>query len=61
MLAAISPEALPALRIAGTFLLIINLIGGRVLLSQYFRYRFGRDFCEAATNPKLRSIRTVDL
>jgi hypothetical protein len=28
MLALINPEALPALRIAGTFFLIINLLGG---------------------------------
>ena len=38
MLAAINPVALPALRIAATFFLLINLVGGRYIF--FNRHRF---------------------
>jgi ABC-type branched-subunit amino acid transport system permease subunit len=42
MLAAINPVALPALRIAGTFFLIINLLGGAYIFRNRHRF-FGKD------------------
>jgi hypothetical protein len=42
MLALINPEALPALRIAGTFFLIINLLGGVYIFRNRHRF-FDKD------------------
>ena len=42
MLALVSPEALPALRIAGTFFLIINILGIIYIFRNRHRF-FGRD------------------
>jgi hypothetical protein len=42
MLAQINPVALPALRIAATFFLIINLLGGAYIFRNRHRF-FGQD------------------
>jgi hypothetical protein len=42
MLAAINPVAFPALRIAATFFLIINLLGGTYIFRNRHRF-FGKD------------------
>jgi hypothetical protein len=42
MFALINPTALPALRIAATFFLIINLIGGTYIFRNRHRF-FGQD------------------
>ena len=42
MLAAINPVALPALRIAATFFLLINLLGGMYVFLNRHRF-FDRD------------------
>jgi hypothetical protein len=42
MLAVIKPEVLPALRIAGMFFLIINLLGGAYVFRNRDRF-FGGD------------------
>ena len=42
MLAAINPVALPALRIAATFFLIVNLLGGAYIFRNRHRF-FGQD------------------
>jgi hypothetical protein len=56
MLAAISPEALPALRIAGTFFLIINLIGGAYFFRNRRRF-FGKDPSISSDIPAVRRMR----
>ena len=42
MLAAINPVALPALRIAATFFLIVNIVGGTYIFRNRHRF-FDRD------------------
>ena len=42
MLALINPEVLPALRIAGTFFLIVNIVGGIYIFRNRHRF-FDRD------------------
>ena len=56
MLALINPEALPALRIAGTFFLIINLIGGAYIFRNRQRF-FGKDPNVSSDIPAARRVR----
>ncbi|HET9366808.1 MAG TPA: hypothetical protein VFO22_01975 [Candidatus Udaeobacter sp.] len=56
MLALINPAALPALRIAGTFFLIINLLGGAYIFRNRHRF-FGRDPNVEDDIPAVRKVR----
>jgi hypothetical protein len=56
MLAAINPEALPALRIAATFFLLINLAGGTYLFLNRHRF-FDRDSNVDNDIPTVRKLR----
>jgi hypothetical protein len=56
MLAAINPEALPALRIAGTIFLIINLIGGAYFFRNRHRF-FDQDRSVDNDIPAVRKMR----
>ena len=57
MLAQINPVALPALRIAGTIFLIINLIGGFYIFRNRRRF-FDRDPNVDNDIPAVRRMRT---
>jgi hypothetical protein len=57
MLAEINPAALPALRIAATFFLLINLIGGAYIFRNRHRF-FGRDPNVDNDIPTVRRLRT---
>jgi ABC-type branched-subunit amino acid transport system permease subunit len=56
MLALINPAALPALRIAGTFFLIINLLGGAYIFRNRRRF-FGKDPNVSNDIPAVRNVR----
>ncbi len=56
MLAEINPVALPALRIAATFFLIINLIGGAYIFRNRHRF-FDRDPNVDEDIPAMRKLR----
>ena len=56
MLAAINPEALPALRIAATLFLLINLAGGTYLFFNRHRF-FDRDSNVDNDIPTVRKLR----
>jgi len=56
MLATINPAALPALRIAGTLFLIINLIGGTYIFLNRHRF-FDRDPSVDDDIPAVRNLR----
>jgi hypothetical protein len=56
MLAQINPVALPALRIAATFFLIINLLGGAYIFRNRHRF-FGRDPNVSDDTPAARNVR----
>ena len=56
MLAAINPVALPALRIAATFFLLINLLGGTYIFLNRHRF-FDRDPNVDNDVPAVRKLR----
>ena len=56
MLAAINPVALPALRIAATFFLVINLLGGTYVFLNRHRF-FDRDPNVDNDIPTVRNLR----
>jgi hypothetical protein len=56
MLALINPAALPALRIAATFFLIINLIGGTYIFRNRHRF-FDQDTNVDNDIPAVRKLR----
>jgi ABC-type branched-subunit amino acid transport system permease subunit len=56
MLAAINPVALPALRIAATFFLIINLLAGTYIFRNRHRF-FGSDPNVSDDIPAVRKLR----
>ena len=56
MLAAINPVALPALRIAATFFLLINLLGGTYIVFNRHRF-FDRDPNVDNDVPAVRKLR----
>ncbi len=56
MLAAINPVALPALRIAATFFLLINLLGGTYIFLNRHRF-FDRDPNVDNDIPAVRNVR----
>jgi hypothetical protein len=56
MLAAINPVALPALRIAATFFLVINLLGGTYVVLNRHRF-FDRDPNVDNDIPTVRKLR----
>ena len=56
MLAQINPVALPALRIAATFFLIINLLGGAYIFRNRHRF-FDRDPNVDEDIPAMRKLR----
>jgi hypothetical protein len=56
MLAVINPEALPALRIAATFFLIVNIVGGTYIFRNRHRF-FDRDPSVDDDIPAVRKLR----
>jgi hypothetical protein len=56
MLAVINPEVLPALRIAATFFLIVNIIGGTYIFRNRHRF-FDRDPSVDDDIPAVRKLR----
>jgi hypothetical protein len=56
MLAAINPVALPALRIAATFFLVINLVGGTYIFRNRHRF-FDQDSNVDNDMPAVRKLR----
>ena len=56
MLAAINPVALPALRIAATFFLIVNIVGGTYIFRNRHRF-FDRDPNVDEDIPAMRKLR----
>jgi hypothetical protein len=56
MLAAIDPSVLPALRIAGTLFIIINLIGGAYIFRNRHRF-FDQDTNVDDDIPAVRNLR----
>jgi len=56
MLGAINPVALPALRIAGTFFLIVNIAGGTWIFRNRHRF-FDRDPNVDEDIPAMRKLR----
>jgi hypothetical protein len=56
MLAAINPVALPALRIAATFFLIVNIVGGTYIFRNRHRF-FDRDPNVDEDIPAVRKLR----
>jgi len=56
MLAQIDPSVLPALRIAATFFLIVNLIGGTYIFRNRHRF-FDRDPNVDEDIPAMRKLR----
>jgi hypothetical protein len=56
MLAEINPVALPALRIAGTFFLIVNIVGGTYIFRNRHRF-FDRDPNVDEDIPAMRKLR----
>jgi hypothetical protein len=57
MITAINPSALPALRIAATFFLVINLLGGAYIFRNRHRF-FGGDPNVSDDIPAVRKLRT---
>jgi hypothetical protein len=56
MLATIDPSVLPALRIAGTFFLIVNIVGGTYIFRNRHRF-FDRDPNVDEDIPAMRKLR----
>jgi hypothetical protein len=56
MLALINPEVLPALRIAATFFLIVNIVGGIYIFRNRHRF-FDRDPNVDEDIPAMRKLR----
>lgn len=56
MLALINPEVLPALRIAATFFLIVNIVGGTYIFRNRHRF-FDRDPSVDDDIPAVRKLR----
>ena len=56
MLALINPEVLPALRIAATFFLIVNIVGGTYIFRNRHRF-FDRDPNVGDDIPAMRKLR----
>ena len=56
MLATINPSVLPALRIAGTFFLIVNIVGGTYIFRNRHRF-FDRDPNVDEDIPAMRKLR----
>jgi hypothetical protein len=56
MLAVINPEVLPALRIAATFFLIVNIVGGTYIFRNRYRF-FDRDPSVDDDIPAVRKLR----
>ena len=56
MLAEINPVALPALRIAATFFLIVNIVGGTYIFRNRHRF-FDRDPSVDEDIPAMRKLR----
>jgi len=56
MLAVINPEVLPALRIAATFFLIVNIVGGTYIFRNRHRF-FDRDPNVDDDIPAMRKLR----
>jgi hypothetical protein len=56
MLAFINPEVLPALRIAATFFLIVNIVGGTYIFRNRHRF-FDRDPNVDDDIPAMRKLR----
>ena len=56
MLAQIDPSVLPALRIAGTFFLIVNVVGGTYIFRNCHRF-FDRDPNVDEDIPAVRKLR----
>jgi hypothetical protein len=56
MLALINPEVLPALRIAATFFLIVNIVGGTYIFRNRHRF-FDRDPSVDNDVPAVRKLR----
>ena len=56
MLSLINPTALPALRIAGTFFLFINILGIIYIFRNRHRF-FERDPSVPGDNPNVRKLR----
>jgi hypothetical protein len=56
MLALINPEVLPALRIAATFFLIVNIVGGTYIFRNRHRF-FDRDPNVDEDIPATRKLR----
>jgi hypothetical protein len=56
MLAVINPEVLPALRIAATFFLIVNIVGGTYIFRNRHRF-FDRDPSVDDDIPAVRKLR----
>jgi len=56
MLAEINPVALPALRIAATFFLIVNIVGGPYIFRNRHRF-FDRDPSVDEDIPAMRKLR----
>ena len=56
MLAEINPVALPALRIAATFFLIVNIVGGTYIFRNRHRF-FDRDPNVDEDIPAMRKLR----
>ena len=56
MLALINPEALPALRIAGTFFLIVNILAFIYIFRNRHRF-FGQDANVTDDIPAVRKLR----
>jgi hypothetical protein len=56
MLALINPEVLPALRVAATFFLIVNIVGGIYIFRNRHRF-FDRDPNVDEDIPAMRKLR----
>jgi len=56
MVALIDPSVLPALRIAGTFFLIVNIVGGTYIFRNRHRF-FDRDPNVDEDIPAMRKLR----
>jgi hypothetical protein len=56
ILALINPVALPALRIAATFFVVVNLVGGTYIFRNRHRF-FGRDPNADNDIPAVRNVR----
>lgn len=59
-LAAVAPSALPALRVAGALILIVNLLAG-AWAWRYRRQLFGPDATVTGDRPAVRQLQAVVL